>query len=210
MTNVGITAYGIHVPWYRLNRKVISTALGALSGGSQPGEKAVANHDEDSLTMAVAASIDCLKNGGKSAVNGLLFASTTAPYRERESATIIATALDLGPEVRTADIAGSLRGGITALITACEMVSAGTDNVLVCAADRRLGKPGSPYEAVVSLLMLLRKFSSRVYGQQVVGRWPGRPDGAPPGAGERRLRNGYITLEQTNRFYGLDKRSKGG
>jgi type III restriction enzyme len=49
---------------------------------------------------------------------------------------------------------------------------------------RRLGKPGSPYDAVVSVLMLregwdvpavsvillLRKFSSRVYGQQVVGR----------------------------------------
>jgi len=51
-------------------------------------------------------------------------------------------------------------------------------------AARRLGKPESPYEAVVSVLMLregwdvpavsvillLRKFSSRVYGQQVVGR----------------------------------------
>lgn len=51
-------------------------------------------------------------------------------------------------------------------------------------AARMLGKPGSPYQAVVSVLMLregwdvpavsvillLRKFSSRVYGQQVVGR----------------------------------------
>jgi superfamily II DNA or RNA helicase len=51
-------------------------------------------------------------------------------------------------------------------------------------AARLLGKPGSEYEAVVSVLMLregwdvppvsvillLRKFSSRVYGQQVVGR----------------------------------------
>jgi len=49
---------------------------------------------------------------------------------------------------------------------------------------RELGKPNSPYQAVVSVLMLregwdvpevcaillLRKFSSRVYGQQVVGR----------------------------------------
>ncbi|RIK71943.1 hypothetical protein DCC62_21065 [candidate division KSB1 bacterium] len=49
---------------------------------------------------------------------------------------------------------------------------------------RKLGKPGAPYKAVVSVLMLregwdvpavsvillLRKFSSRVYGQQVVGR----------------------------------------
>jgi len=51
-------------------------------------------------------------------------------------------------------------------------------------AARLLGKAGSPYQAVVSVLMLregwdvppvsvillLRKFSSRVYGQQVVGR----------------------------------------
>ena len=51
-------------------------------------------------------------------------------------------------------------------------------------AARSLGKPGSPYKAVVSVLMLregwdvpavsvillLRKFSSRVYGQQIVGR----------------------------------------
>jgi len=51
-------------------------------------------------------------------------------------------------------------------------------------AARNLGKPGSPYEAVVSVLMLregwdvprvsvvllLRKFSSKVYAQQVVGR----------------------------------------
>lgn len=51
-------------------------------------------------------------------------------------------------------------------------------------AARHLGKPHSPHEAVVSVLMLregwdvpavsvillLRKFSSRVYGQQVVGR----------------------------------------
>lgn len=52
------------------------------------------------------------------------------------------------------------------------------------ARARELGKPGSPYEAVVSVLMLregwdvpavsvillLRKFSSPVYGQQVIGR----------------------------------------
>jgi type III restriction enzyme len=52
------------------------------------------------------------------------------------------------------------------------------------AEARKLGKPGSPYQAVVSVLMLregwdvpavsvillLRKFSSRVYGQQIVGR----------------------------------------
>ena len=51
-------------------------------------------------------------------------------------------------------------------------------------AAKKLGKPGSPYDAVVSVLMLregwdvprvsvvllLRKFSSRVYAQQVVGR----------------------------------------
>jgi hydroxymethylglutaryl-CoA synthase len=146
MTNVGITAYGIYLPWYRLSRKVISAALGALSGGSQPGEKTVANHDEDSLTMAVSAARDCLKSIGQDRVTGLLFASTTAPYRERESATIISTALNWGAGVRTADICNSLRAGTTALMSACEMVSAGTDRVLVCAAESRLGKPGSNEE----------------------------------------------------------------
>jgi len=58
---VGITSYGAYIPLQRINRKIIANATGwSTSATSLPGEKAVANYDEDSVTMAVAASIDCL------------------------------------------------------------------------------------------------------------------------------------------------------
>ena len=144
MTSVGITSYGVYVPWYRLNRKIVSTALGPLSGGALPGNKAVANYDEDSLTMAVAAGMDCLNEVERGKVEGMLFATTTAPYLERESAAIIATALDLPANIRTADFTDSLKSGTGALIFAGDSVKAGgSANMLVCGADCRLGKPGS-------------------------------------------------------------------
>jgi len=149
MTSVGITSYGYHLPWYRLSRKTISAALGALGKGGGVGDKAVSGYDEDSLSMAVNACIDCLKNTDRR-VNGLIFATTTAPYRERESAGIIATALDLGSGLRTADFADSLKSGTSAIHFACDAVTAaGKGNYLVCGADCRVGSPGSAEEMTV-------------------------------------------------------------
>lgn len=45
----GVTSYGAYIPLYRLNRAEIARAWGVAE---TPGEKAVANYDEDSLTMA--------------------------------------------------------------------------------------------------------------------------------------------------------------
>ena len=149
MADIGITSYGIYVPRYRLSRKTISAAMGWLTPGALPGEKAVVNHDEDSLTMAVAAGMDCLKGGERAKMDGMYFASTTPPYRERESAAIIATALDLPTNIRTADFAGSLKAGTSALLSACDCVKGGgARNILICASDCRLGKPGSSQESV--------------------------------------------------------------
>lgn len=144
---VGIIAYAAYVPRYRITRKTISSAMGWLNPTVLPGEKAIANYDEDSLTMAVAASTDCLRGASREAIDGLYFATTTASYRERESAAIIATALDLKPSIRTADFADSLKAGTAALLCSYDAVkSGGVSKVLVCAADCRLGKPGSSQE----------------------------------------------------------------
>jgi len=149
MAGIGISAYGVYIPRYRLSRKAISAAMGWLSPGALPGEKAVANYDEDSLTMAVAAGMDCLMGADRAGVDGLYFASTTFPYRERESAAIIATALDLSPNIRTADFADSLKAGTSAILSACDSVKAeGVRSILVCGSDYRLAKPGSPQEMV--------------------------------------------------------------
>lgn len=145
---VGITSYGAYIPWYRLNRKTIFGAMGWLgAGGLLPGEKAVANYDEDSITMAVAAAIDCLAELKREEMDGLYFATTTSPYRERQEATMISTVLGLRPNIRTADFVSSARAGTTALLSACDAVNAGVSkNIVVCAADCRLGKAGSSQE----------------------------------------------------------------
>jgi 3-hydroxy-3-methylglutaryl CoA synthase len=112
-----------------------------------PGERAVANYDEDSLTMAVAAARDCLKGIDRSSIGGLYFASTTAPYKEKQNAAIIAAVLNLPPEAVTIDFSGSLRCGTNALKAALDAVASGSSrNILVCAADTRLGYPSGPNE----------------------------------------------------------------
>jgi len=88
---VGITSFGTCIPAYRLSRDEIARAWKIKSLG---GERAVARYDEDSLTMAVGATLDCIKRGQHKA-DGVFFASTTSPYKEKQTAAIIAASADL-------------------------------------------------------------------------------------------------------------------
>ncbi|MBW2031352.1 MAG: OB-fold domain-containing protein [Deltaproteobacteria bacterium] len=146
----GIVSYGAYIPRYRIDRKVIFKAMGWLNPASAAyarGEKAVASYDEDSLTMATAACMDCLTGLPTSVVDGLYFASTTMPYKERLNAGIIATALNLAEETRSADFCSGLKCGTTALICAIEAIESGrAKNILISAADDRLGKMGTAEE----------------------------------------------------------------
>ena len=148
----GIVSFGAYVPRYRLKRMTIFGAMGWINPANillAQGEKAVANQDEDSLTMAAEASIDCLKGFDRSKIDGLFFASTTMPYLERLNSGIIAMALNLREDVRSSDFSGALKSGTSALISALEGVGSGNmGQVLVCGADCRLGKMGSPQEMI--------------------------------------------------------------
>lgn len=136
---VGINSYGAYVPLFRLAREAIAKGI--------RGEKAICNFDEDSVTMAVAAGLDCLSGVNQKRVDGLLFASTTSPYGEKQGAGIIAAALDLGRNIVTADLANSLKAGTTALRLAIDAVKAGSlKQVMVTAADRRQGPPLSGFD----------------------------------------------------------------
>jgi 3-hydroxy-3-methylglutaryl CoA synthase len=113
------------------------------------GEKAVAGYDEDAVTMAVAAALDCMNRGG-SDVDGLFFATTTAPYKEKQAAAIIAAATDLRRECHTADFTNSLRAGSIALKAAMDAVKGGTANqVIVAASDCRRGAPQGRFEQLL-------------------------------------------------------------
>jgi hydroxymethylglutaryl-CoA synthase len=141
---VGIVSYGGYIPALRLERKLVADAWGRNSIG---GERSVANNDEDSITMCVEAAANCLNDRKREEIEGLFFASTTAPYQEKMNSTLIATVLDLKREVVTADFGNSLRAGVATLKAALDSVkSRSTQNLLVTAADCRVGYPKSDQE----------------------------------------------------------------
>jgi hydroxymethylglutaryl-CoA synthase len=151
----GVISYGAYVPPTRLElvmlqgRPPTASPKGAQRGTAERSlpEKAVAWNDEDAVSMAVSAAVNCLRGFDRDAVDGLMFACTTYPFAEKQGASLLARALDLRREVRTADFAGSLRAGTNALRAAVDAVAAGTARrVLVVASDCRMGAPGSGLE----------------------------------------------------------------
>jgi 3-hydroxy-3-methylglutaryl CoA synthase len=141
----GIISYGAYIPIYRLSRELIWLTWGGMPVG---GERAVANFDEDSVTMAVEAGNNCLRGLDRDEVDGLFLASTSTPYKEKQCATLVAEALDLKRSTRTADFTNSLRSGTIAVRAALDAIAAGSaKKVLVVAADCRLGHPSTENEA---------------------------------------------------------------
>jgi len=138
---VGIESYGVYFPLYRLARSEIGKVWGMPSG---PGEKAVANGDEDSVTMAVEAGFDCLAGIDPSKVDGLIFATTTAPYRQKAMAPAIALVLGLPRTAFTMDLTDTLRAGTSAIRLAIDQLKSGTcKKVLVIASEVRIAEQES-------------------------------------------------------------------
>ena len=134
---VGILSFGAYLPRRRLQRKAIAAANSWFNPGLRglaKGERAMANWDEDAVTMAVEAARDCLAGFDHRAVASLYLASTTHPFDDRQNAGIAAGALHLRPALRSLDAGGSLRVATSTLATA------------LAAGDHRLAKAASPQE----------------------------------------------------------------
>ncbi len=147
---IGITSYGAYIPRLRLERMAIFQAMGwfapALMMVAQ-GERSMCNWDEDAITMAVAASRDCLCGQDKQTLDALYLASTTLPFADRQNAGIVSSALNLKDHLVTADYTSSQKASTTALIIALDSVKSGErNNIMVTASDRRETKAAYFYE----------------------------------------------------------------
>lgn len=150
---IGISAFGIYVPAYRFARESIAQATERRSLG---GERAVANYDEDALTMGVEASLECMENyavswgerPGGARLQAFLFASTSSPYWEKPATSVIGSVLDIDSSALLTDLSASLRGGLTGVALGNKMLKEGArdDKVLVVAADKRPAEPGTNEE----------------------------------------------------------------
>ncbi len=146
----GLVSYGAYIPRLRLSRKAAASANAWFNPGlmaAAKGERAMANWDEDAVTMAVEAGRDCLKGFDGRAVDYLSFASTTMPFADRQNAGIAALALELSEEMPSRDITSSQRAGTSALLGGLNAVAGGAaKNALVISADKRRARAASAQE----------------------------------------------------------------
>ncbi len=147
---VGIVGYGGYVPRLRLSRKAVVEANSWFAphfAGKAKGTRSMANWDEDSITMAVAAARDCLGPcEDRSGVAALSLASSTLPFAERQNAGVVREALTLGRNVEVMDFTGSQRAALSALSDAVFRAQAGAGETLVLAADNRKTRAASAAE----------------------------------------------------------------
>ena len=147
---IGITSYGAYIPRLRLDRMAIFQVMGWFAPAIMmvaQGERSMCNWDEDTITMAVAAARDCLRDQDKGKLDALYLASTTLPFGDRQNAGIVSAALNLRDDMITADFTASQKVATTALITAVESIKSGErKNIMVAASDSRQTKTAYFYE----------------------------------------------------------------
>jgi len=150
----GITSYGAYIPRLRLQRKAAAQANAWFAPnlmGAAKGERAMANFDEDAVTMAVEAARDCIPAADpikdRAFVDAIYFASTTMPFSDRQNAGIVAQALNLQQTISSADITSSQRAGTSALIAALDGVKAGRiKTALIVGGEKRKARAASSNE----------------------------------------------------------------
>jgi 3-hydroxy-3-methylglutaryl CoA synthase len=175
MSDVGIKSYAAYIPRLRMDRASIAAAHAwALPGlrGAAKGERAFCSWDEDTITMSVEAVRNCHGPHSPSTVRALTFASTTPVFADLQNASLVVTAAGLPTTLSTLDATGSLRAGTSAVIRALESGEAG--DVVVVAADNRLGKPGSAQEMQYGS----GSFALRLGGGDVIARFLGSASSA--------------------------------
>lgn len=109
----GIVSYASYVPRYRLERGEIMAPVGERASGA----RAVAGPDEDTTTMAVAATQAALAVV-KSVPESLWFATTAPAYTDKTNATAVHAAAGFLESAGAFDIGTSVRSGAAALLAA--------------------------------------------------------------------------------------------
>jgi len=140
----GLVSYGAYIPYYRLERGRIKGVLG--SGGGR-GTRAVAGYDEDTTSMAVEAGRAALAGltgpgAERDAPRQLFFATSVPAYADKTNATAVHAALRLPGDALAVDMAGAVRSGVGALITAAQSPVP----AMAVLSDIRTGLPGSTDE----------------------------------------------------------------
>lgn len=145
----GVLASSRYVPRLRLERSEVFSLHKWMAPGLKglaKGQRAIANWDEDSVTMAVEAARALGMNHLSQEAVALTLVSTSLPFADRINAGIVASALQLPGPTMVRDVGSSARAGTTELIAALTRPANGLH--LVAAAERRTPRPASTQEMI--------------------------------------------------------------
>ncbi len=127
--------------------------MGTRSRDGQKGlllkEKTVPGLDEDTITISVAAAKNALKRAGidPQKIGALYIGSESHPYAVKPSATVVAEALGIVPEVHIASYEFACKAGTEAMFVAYGLVKAGLmDYAMGIGSDTSQGAPGDALE----------------------------------------------------------------
>ena len=153
---VGIVGYGVYVPRYRITLEEIAKTWRkdgkAISDSLGVKEKAVAGFDEDSCTIAVEAARKAIKQWGNDPqkIGAVYVGSESHPYAVKPTASIVADAIDAGPELTAADLQFACKAGTAGMQICMGLVLSEMpdwiDYGLAIGADTAQGRPGDALE----------------------------------------------------------------
>ncbi len=146
----GLLATTRYVPRLRLDRSEVLARHQWMAPGLRSlakGRRAIANWDEDTVTMSVEAGRQLLRASPSVAAEELTLVSTTLPFAERLNAGIVASALGLATSAVLRDATSSGRAALTELATAMRRPASSTTQMLL-AAERRIAQPASAQEMI--------------------------------------------------------------
>jgi len=151
---VGIVSYGVYIPRWRIKAEEIAKVWGhdakVYKDGLMVEEKSVPSLDEDTATLAVEATRNCLRrapNLDPKEIGAIYVGSESHPYAVKPTATIIAEAANATPSLTAADMEFACKAG-TAGIQACMgLVKAGYIKYgLAIGSDTAQGQPADALE----------------------------------------------------------------
>ena len=150
---IGITGYGAYIPRYRIKTEEIARVWGKdgteIAEGIGVVSKAVADSDEDTVTISIEAARNALARAGidPALVGALFVGSESHPYAVKPSGTIVAEALGLSQSLFLADYEFACKAGTAAMQTCYAFAKAGEIKYgIAIGADTAQGQPGDALE----------------------------------------------------------------
>src|SRR3990167_6012340 len=152
-TQVGIIGFGGYVPALRIKVSEIARAHGKSAeqviGSLGVNEKAVADRDEDTVSLAVEASRIALARAKTKPdqLGAVLVGSESHPYAVKPTGSIVGEILGVGNDYLTVDLEFACKAGTSAIILFASLVEAGLiDCGLAIGADVAQAKSGDALE----------------------------------------------------------------